>query len=172
MTHANMTPLRAAARGVVAAAVGTLALDVLGYVRYKRAGGESSFLDWDLSVGLDKWDAASAPAQVGKRLYEGLLQQELPAEKASLTNNVMHWSYGLSWGAEYGIVAGSFGPPGFWAGLPFGLAVWLASYVVLPLAKLYKPIWEYDMPTLWKDLSGHLVYGVTTAAVFHLLARR
>jgi hypothetical protein len=40
---------------------------------------------------------------------------------------------------------------------------------VLPLVKLYKPIWEYDRTTLAKDLSAHLVYGIGTAAAFRLL---
>jgi hypothetical protein len=50
--------------------------------------------------------------------------------------------------------------------------VWGAGYVVLPAAKLYKPIWEYDRRTLTKDLSAHLVYGLTTAATFALLSPR
>jgi hypothetical protein len=40
------------------------------------------------------------------------------------------------------------------------------------LAKLYKPIWEYDAETLAKDLSAHLAYGLATAATFGLLERR
>jgi hypothetical protein len=36
--------------------------------------------------------------------------------------------------------------------------------------RLYKPIWEYDLPTLWKDLSAHLVYGLGTAATFRATA--
>jgi len=44
--------------------------------------------------------------------------------------------------------------------------------VVLPLAGLYKPIWEYDRHTLAKDLSAHLVYGLTTAVVFNRLTSR
>jgi hypothetical protein len=49
--------------------------------------------------------------------------------------------------------------------------VWLSGYVVLPLAHLYKPIWEYDPKTLAQDLSAHLVYGLTTAAAFDVFAR-
>jgi hypothetical protein len=49
--------------------------------------------------------------------------------------------------------------------------VWVSGYVVLPLAHLYKPIWEYDSKTLAKDLSAHIVYGVTTAVAFAFLAR-
>ena len=37
---------------------------------------------------------------------------------------------------------------------------------MLPLAKVYEPIWKYDAPTLGKDLSAHLVYGLATGAAF------
>jgi len=42
--------------------------------------------------------------------------------------------------------------------------------VVLPAAKLYKPIWKYDAKTLAKDLSGHLVYGLATATALRVLS--
>ncbi len=29
-------------------------------------------------------------------------------------------------------------------------------------------MWEYDAATLAEDLSAHLLYGATTAAVFHI----
>ncbi len=41
-------------------------------------------------------------------------------------------------------------------------------YVVLPAAKLYQPIWTYDVKTLADDLSAHLVYGLVTAAAWRL----
>ena len=56
----------------------------------------------------------------------------------------MHWAYGTGSAALYGIVAGSLRRPRAVYGLPFGAAVWAASYVVLPEGGLYKPIWEYD----------------------------
>jgi hypothetical protein len=39
-----------------------------------------------------------------------------------------------------------------------------------PLLGVYKPIWKYDLETLRKDLSAHLVFGTATAAAFCLLA--
>ena len=170
MKCARMTPLGAVVRGLAAGAVGTLAMDLVWYWRYKRGGGESGFRDWEFSVGLDNWDNASAPAKVGKHLYEGFRQQELPPERAALTSNVVHWGYGMGWGGLYGILAGSVRSPGVTLGLPFGAGVWASSYVSLPLAKLYKPIWEYDSQTLLKDLSAHLAYGAGTAATFAALS--
>jgi uncharacterized membrane protein YagU involved in acid resistance len=86
-------------------------------------------------------------------------------------NNLVHWKFGALNGVVYAIVAGSLPKAKLSYGPLLGTAVWLAGYVVLPLAKLYKPIWEYDPRTLAKDWSAHLVYGVATATVFRLINR-
>lgn len=83
-----------------------------------------------------------------------------------LTHTIMHWGYGMLRGTEYGIVGGSRTTPRIRYGLPFGVAVWVAGYEVLPAAKLYEPIWQYDLKTLGKDLSAHLVYGLGAATSF------
>src|SRR4051812_30147296 len=102
-----MTPLGAIARGVLAGAVGTAAMDALLFVRYRRGGGQSRFTPWEFSSGLAEWDQAPAPAQVGKRLYEGLFEQELAPRRAALVNTITHWSYGALGGLQYGVVAES-----------------------------------------------------------------
>jgi len=166
----GMTPLGAVVRGLVAGAAGTAAMDALLYTRYRRGNGEEGFEQWESSSGLDSWEHAPAPAQVGKRLVEGLFEREVPPQRARLVNNVTHWAYGILGGVQYGIVAGSLSRPRIRYGLPFGASVWAAGYVVLPAAKLYEPIWKYDRVTLTKDLSAHLVYGLGTATVLSLLA--
>jgi hypothetical protein len=165
------SPLGAVARGLVAGAAGTLAMDALWFSRYRRAGGDNDFAEWEFSSTVCSWDQAPAPAQVGKRLFEGLFKRELPASRAALVNNITHWGYGMLGGTQYGLVAGSLAHPRIHYGVPFGAGVWATGYVVLPAAKLYKPIWEYDTKTLAKDLSAHLVYGVGTATAFGLLSR-
>jgi Protein of unknown function (DUF1440) len=164
------TPLGAVGRGLAAGAVGTLAMDLLLYVRYRRGGGTQHFSAWEFSSGLSSWDDAPVPGQVGKRLFEGLFQKKLPPQRAELVSNVTHWAYGMLNGALYGIAAESLGQPRTWYGLPFGAAVWAVDYTVLPPAGLYKPIQDYDRETLAKDLTAHLVYGTTTAAALRLLS--
>lgn len=165
-----MSPLGAVVRGLVAGTIGTVAMDSLLFGRYRRGGGNSGFDRWEFSAGVDSWEQAPAPAQVGKRLVEGLFERELPAQRARLVNNLTHWAAGMLGGVQYGILAGSLRTPRIRYGVPFGASVWAAGYVVLPAAKLYKPIWEYDRTTLAKDLSAHLVYGLGTATVLRLLA--
>jgi hypothetical protein len=50
--------------------------------------------------------------------------------------------------------------------------VWSASYVLLPLARLHRPIWEYDTKVLGKNLGDHLVYGVSAVGVNLMLGGR
>ena len=168
----RLTPLGALAGGVAAGALGTAALDLVMYSHYRSDGGTQGPLEWEFSAGVEDWEGAAAPAQVGRRVVEGLFQVELAPRWARLTNNVMHWAYGLLWGAQYGLVAGSARRLPHINGLVLGPVVFASGYVVLPLTKLYKPIWEYDAPALAKDLSGHMAYGLVTAEAFRLLARR
>jgi hypothetical protein len=165
----GMSPLGAVVRGVIAGAVGTIALDAANYAQYRSGGGTDAPLAWEFAAGLDSWEDAPAPAQVGRRLYEGFMQRPLPPTSARLVNNITHWAYGLAWGAQFGLVAASTRSRKL-RGPLFGTAVWLSGYVVLPLAKLYKPIWEYEPKALAKDWSGHLAYGSVASAAFSILS--
>jgi hypothetical protein len=85
-------------------------------------------------------------------------------------NNLVHWGYGMAWGGLFGLVEGSH--PRIRHRLALGATAWTADYVLLPLAGLYRPIWEYDAKVLAKDLGDHLVYGLGAAVPWRLLARR
>ncbi len=169
MAGTNMSPLGAVVGGAIAGALGTLAMDLVWYRRYRRGGGTSSFTDWEFSSGVDSYEQAAAPAQVGRRVVEGLFDVQLKPHTAGFTTNVVHWMTGIGWGALHGLVVGSTPSAGARFGLATGTTAWLASYVVLPLAKLYKPMWEYDAVTLGRDLSAHLVFGLGTGAAFRAL---
>ena len=164
----RLTPLQALFRGALAGAAGIVAMDLVGYARYRSQGGDQRPLQWEYG-GPSTWDSVSAPAQVGRRLYEGYLQRPLEERRARLTNNVMHWGYGIAWGTAFGLMAGSVSRQRLGVGPLFGVAVWASSYVLLPIAGLYKPIWEYSVGELAPDLLGHLAYGTGTAVAFRTL---
>jgi len=168
---AKVSPVAAVILGAAAGAAGTAAMNGLWFARYRRGGGQQGPVAWETVEGVDKWDDTSAPGQVGRRIVEGFTQHELPDRGARTMTNVVHCATGLAWGAQFGIVAGSTVRRCWTLGLLFGPLVWLASYVLMPLAKLYKPIWEYDLNTLAKDLSAHMVYGAATGATFAALTR-
>jgi hypothetical protein len=163
-----MPKLTSIACGVAAAAVGTLAMDTLWYRRYRHSGGASDFGAWESSEGVDTWDAAPAPARAAKRLLEVVTKRPVPERYVRVLNNATHWGFGLANGAAYGLLLGSHRPR-VWYGVPFGAAVWLTGYAVLPQLGVYQQIWNYDPKTLEQDLSAHLVFGTATAAAFSLL---
>jgi hypothetical protein len=88
-----LTPLAAVAGGVLAGAVGTVCMDAVRYVRYRREGGTRSPVEWEFAA-VDSWADAPDPGQVGKRLIEGFTQRELPARWAWPVSTAMHWGYG------------------------------------------------------------------------------
>ncbi|MDP9073567.1 MAG: DUF1440 domain-containing protein [Actinomycetota bacterium] len=167
--HRDRSMLSAMLRGAVAGAVGTVALDAANYAQYRMAGGTDAPLAWEFSAGLDSWESAPAPAKAGKLMFEALFRRELPATSARTMNNVTHWGYGLGWGAQYGVIATSNKSLPLQGPL-FGTVVWLSSYVVLPLLRLYQPIWRYDAKTLAKDWAPHVAYGTATAGAFKMIA--
>jgi hypothetical protein len=131
--------------GVFAGAVRTAAMDLFLYVRYRRDGGHEPLWQWEFADGVTSWDKASAPGQLGQR--------------------------GIGWGLQYGVLdSRTPGHSGIRA-LALDPTAWLVSYAILPLAEVYKPIWEYDVRILGDDVSAHLVYGTATSAVFAALTR-
>jgi hypothetical protein len=164
-----MTPLAAVVTGLLAGAIGTVCLDAVHYLKYRRAGGTDDPLAWEFA--LENWETATAPGLVAKRLVEGFTQRKLPDRSAWLVSSLAHWGYGSAAGAAYGILAGSLPLPHPRYGVPFGAAVFANDYIALPVAGLYQPIWEYDAKTLAWDLGAHLAYGAGTGTTFWLLSR-
>ena len=165
-----LTPLTAVAAGLLAGAVGTVCLDAVHYLKYRRTGGTDSPVAWEFAP-VENWETAPDPGQVAKRVIEGFTQRKLPDRSAWLVSTIAHWAYGTAAGAAYGIVAGSLPRPQPRYGLALGAALFANDYIALPVAGLYKPIWEYDAKTLAKDLSAHVSYGLATASVFGILDR-
>jgi hypothetical protein len=157
--------------GAVAGAAGTLAMDLFLYRRYRQEGGTDPVWPWESAEGVTSWEEASAPGQVGRKVERLVTRQEPPDRWARATTNLVHWATGVGWAAQYGALARRTSGHPWVRVLALGPVVWLSGYVLLPLAKVYKPIWQYDARTLGKDLSAHLVYGATTGAAFAALAR-
>jgi hypothetical protein len=156
-------------RGALAGTIGTLAMDLLWYRRYRREGGSEGFREWELTGDVQSWEDAPAPGQMGRKLIEAVSRRPLPVERAAQVTDVMHWTYGAAWTIAYsGLVRMLGRPRPSWHGPAFGAAVWGSDYITLPLAGIYEPIWRYDVAALYKDLSAHLVFGTVADAALRL----
>ena len=159
------------ATGALSGVIGTAAMDALLYRRYRREGGKASPWGWESAEGVTTWTAASAPGQLGQKVERLVTRRPPPEHWARPTTNALHWATGIGWGIQYGVLAAKPSKHRLLRALALGPAAWLAGYIVLPLAGVYKPIWEYDARTLGKDLSAHLLYGATASGAFAALAR-
>jgi hypothetical protein len=159
---------RAPALGAVSRAVDTM--DLLLYRLARNGGARESFTSWESAAAVTSWDGASAPGQVGRKLEQFVARRPPPDTWARATTNLTHWAAGVAWGAQYGLLAPRTARP-WQLAVSLGTAAWLAGYVVLPLAKVYLPIWDYDARVLGKDLSAHLLYGVVTGITFAAVTR-
>jgi len=168
-TRPRLGFIRSAALGAVAGTVGTAAMDLLLYRRYRSEGGADGLWHWESAGGVTTWSQASAPGQVGQKLERFLTKREPADQWARSTTNVMHWATGIGWAMQFGALARRMSRHRLAWGLALGPVVWLSGYVILPLAGVYKPIWKYDAQTLARDLSAHLVYGGATSAVLAAL---
>jgi len=108
------------------------------------------------------------PAQVGKRVLEGVFQRRVTLAQVPSLTRAVHWIYGTSWGLLYGIVQESIRQP-LVSGVTLATAVTATDYTVLPAMKLYDPPGEYDPMTIAKDFGHHLVHGLAIAGSYWLL---
>ncbi|GAA1947742.1 hypothetical protein [Microbacterium aquimaris] len=166
-----MRLIKLAVAGVTAGALGTLAMDILWFRRYRRGGGAETFAQWEFAEDTTSWETVSAPGEVGEKVLTTVLRKTPPDCWARTATNVVHWGTGTSWGVAYAM-ARAFLPRPIVVAVALGPVAWIASYVVLPMMGVYRPIWTYDAATLMKDFSAHLVFGATTATAFAAVTRR
>jgi len=153
----DTTPLGAVGRGLLAGAVGTAAMTAVQTAVAKARGEEAS----------------TTPATVAKRVGEGVLHRDVPDDEATTQklNQAMHWSYGTTWGAVYGLAQGTREASVARGGPAFGAFVWGASLLQLPAMKLAPPVWEYPPLELALEVGYHVVYGLGVAAAYAALDR-
>ena len=161
--------LAGAARGLAAGIVATAAITVSQEV-VSRFRGRSQFREQAKTPRT--WADAPAPAQVAKRVSEGVFSYRVTKKQAPVVASVVHWTYGCALGCLFGVMQAKAKPPAVLHGLAFGTVVWAWAYVLLPPLKIYEPIWRYPAGTLAVDLSQHLVFGLTLAGAYEGLERR
>jgi hypothetical protein len=153
------SPAATVLQGLAAGAIGNAVFTL--YQRFARGGGDDQEPPQD-------WGDTPEPAQVGQRVAEGVFQHEVPLERAGLVMQVVHWIYGTTWGAFYGLVQESVEQPVV-SGVALAGAVVATDYTLLPAMNLYKPPWRYPASTLAKDFGHHLVYGLSVAGAYRAL---
>lgn len=158
--NSRKTPLAAIAQGIGAGVIGNAL-----FTAYQEltSGDEPK-----KKPKPSDWSETPEPAQVGHRVAEGVFDRDVPLEKAGLVTNVVHWLYGSSWGALYGVIQESVRRP-LVSGVALTGAVMATDYTLLPAMKLYEPPWRYPARTLARDFATHLVHGLAIAGAYRAI---
>lgn len=156
--------------GAISGAVGTGAMDLVWFRRFRREGGEGGLYEWETGASISSWENVSDPGKVGHMILQKVSGRVVDDRWARSVNNAVHWATGLAWGAQFGLLASTLPRRRRDFDLLLGPTAWLSGYAVLPLVKVYKPIWQYDSHTLQKDFSAHMTYGLLTALTFAILS--
>jgi hypothetical protein len=158
--------LGAVAKGTVAGLAGTAFATAYQEAVARSRGGSA------VAESLKEprtWAEAPAPAQLAKKVSEGVLRKRVTKRQAPLIANIGHWSYGATLGAAYGLAASRSDRNALGQGVAFGAAVWgLSSAALTPLGMAERP-WRSPRSELALDLAHHMVYGVGAALVFDAL---
>ncbi len=111
--------------------------------------------------------ASSAPADAAGKV---LGVQPRDEEGQARFSNVVHWSYGTSWGAVRGLLH-AVGVDGGAAVAAHFAAVWGSAQVMLPALEVAPPPWRSPPEEIAIDAFHHVVYAVATGIAFAALER-
>jgi len=175
------TPLGAVSRGLAAGLIGTAVMTAVQELWARRQStptsddpgrGEQGGGEEREEAPEDPWEQASMPAQVARRIIEGVFHKEVSPELVPKLTHGMHWAYGTAWGTVYGLIQGTFPAQPLRRGLLFGTGVWVMAYVQLVPMGLYEPPWKYSAEDLATELGFHLAYGAGVGCGYRVLEGR
>jgi hypothetical protein len=177
------SPARAALRGLVGGAAGTLAMEgywkalgaLTGYDprQSKQSRKKNPPRSADLSlVGHPSRKGEDSTETVGRIAYEAVAGESPRSPKTrKALGKTVHWSYGTLQGGLYGAARRRADVPDLLGGAAFGTALWGISVLVLPLLRLGKGPNAYPARKHAAEWGAHVVYGLTAAAVAQALSR-
>jgi len=108
-------------------------------------------------------DAAERLAQT---ISVGVFDHELSDDEKNTAGTALHYAYGISMGAVYGVAAEILPETTIGAGSVYASLIWMgADEGVVPLLGLSKSADEYPLSIHACAFASHLVYGLTAEAV-------
>lgn len=125
------------------------------------AMGHAHRLVLDLAGGGNlQRQSEDATVKVARAVSSPVLNRELTPAEAEPLGPVVHYAFGSSVAAAYGIAAELWPAVTAGMGIPFGAAVWLGAHVVVvPALGLAPPVTRSTASFELAEFVAHLVYG-------------
>lgn len=147
--------------GAAGGLVGTWLMGPVMQAAYKRI---------PQSIAQQMPESEGATEKLARKVLEPLGVQ-VEGERKKKLGNVVHWTYGITWGALYGALHRL---P--WVGKAFGLGFGLGLFLfgdelMVPALKLSPPPGKVPVPIHLGALAAHLVYGAAAEGSYRLARR-
>jgi uncharacterized membrane protein YagU involved in acid resistance len=111
-------------------------------------------------------DGDDATMKAAEAISDTVASRPLSKQERQKAGSVIHYAFGSSVGAAYGVLAELAPRTTIAWGSLFGAALWLsADEIAVPALGLSKSPREYPATTHASALAAHLVYGMTADAV-------
>jgi putative membrane protein len=106
-------------------------------------------------------------------ISRALFHHELTPDQKTIAGPAMHYLFGSTMGATYGVLTEFWGAARTGWGLPFGAAVWLGAHVItVPALGLSEPITRSAPAAEAVEGAAHLVYGAVLESVRRLVRQK
>jgi uncharacterized membrane protein YagU involved in acid resistance len=113
-----------------------------------------------------KEEGENATVKAAEAISETFFDHKLAKTEKQPAGNAVHYGFGTTMGALYGLTAEALPAASIGYGLPFGTMLFLsADEAAVPAFGLSKPPTETPLSKHAYGLAAHLVYGLTTDLV-------
>lgn len=98
--------------------------------------------------------------RVASAISQTIFHHELTPNQKTIAGPAVHYVFGITMAAAYGVVVEFWGISRLGYGVPFGAAMWLGAHVIaVPALGFFEPVTHSAVATEAVEGAAHLVYG-------------
>lgn len=132
----------------------------------QSSGGRHDARDWE-----EKNEGHNANEQAAQAVARGTVGHELSRDQLAVAAPIMHYAFGASVSAAYGVFAERAPWSTRGAGTGFGTLVWVgADEIAMPIIGWAHPQ-RYPLESHLQSFTAHLVFGMTTELTRRVVRR-
>jgi putative membrane protein len=115
-------------------------------------------------------DKEDSTVKAASAISRTIFHHELTADQKKVAGPIVHYAFGTTTAALYGVLVELRPSTRLGWGLPFGAAVWLGAHVItVPALGLSEPVTRSAPPAEGAEFAAHLIYGAVAESLRRLL---
>ena len=115
-------------------------------------------------------DKEDSTVKAASAISRTIFHHELTADQKKVAGPIVHYAFGTTTAALYGVLVELRPSTRLGWGLPFGAAVWLGAHVItVPALGLSEPVTRSSPAAEAREFAAHLIYGAVAEGLRRLL---